>query len=115
MGKKLEQVFQEFVVRVNKSKRDKVVVDRVINNTTGQYFKPGKSGVKAAVKRAGSRGVQVVKNVAPFFIPGGKAIKGVKAAHRAYNIGARGLASGAKNKLSSVKSAFINIFGGKVQ
>jgi hypothetical protein len=97
------------------SKPKKVVVDRVIKTTTGQYFKPGKSGAKAAIKRATIRGVQVVKHIAPFFIPGGKAIKGAKAAHRAYNMGARGLASGAKNKLSSARSAFTNLFGGKVQ
>jgi hypothetical protein len=89
----------------------KMVRGKTIATQTGQYFKPVKGGIKAGVVR----GVKTVLHIGSFLLPGTKAIKGAKAAHRAYNAAARTLGSGTKNKLSSARSALTNIFGGKIQ
>lgn len=90
---------------------DKMVRGKTISTKTGQYFKPKRGGVKAAVRR----GVQATLNIGSFFIPGNKAVRGARFIHRSYNAAARGAGGGGKKALSSAKSAFINLFGGKVQ
>ena len=88
-----------------------MVRGKTISTKTGQYFKPKRGGIKAAVRR----GVQTTLNIGSFFIPGGKAVRGAKLLHRSYNSAARGVGGGGKKALSSAKSALTNLFGGKVQ
>ena len=89
----------------------KMVRGKTIPTKTGQYFKPVRGGAVNVVKRS----VQAAWNIGSLFIPGTKTLRAARSLHRTYNAAARGAGGGGKKALSSAKTAFTNLFGGKVQ